>query len=428
MVKPVANRDSLLQIGLYGWGEFTTRIAQIQAQNLEYARLGGTPTDAEMTVFVNQDIEVMWSADNQHPRSFYASDALFIADYLAYLDTNLGKYGPLGTFWIANPALKYNPIAQVAIINEPNFNFTGTTSQKADLYARLLVAAYDHIKTNWPGLIVLGLNSASSSHVAPGWVTAVLTVLQTLGRLDCFDVMSLHMYSFNLPPEYAITEGWGSWVAATDVQTVHQSMLSYGVDKPLWLTETGYWISNTSGGRYTPGGGSGQAATTLVQQAAYYLRMSMVAARYGVQRFYCMNIVDTDNVNMGWFDRTGVARPVATAMRQLMLLLNGASRVEVLLDGTSSPVNPFAYRFTTPSGRVIVAWCQAGSTTSLPLDGVPTTVVDQLGNVIANTTGDSYSATLSETPIFLHPTIQGIQGIGVVDGGSAASPARYIPK
>src|SRR3954452_3802023 len=65
------------------------------------------------------------------------------ATYAAFLRTLVGRYGPRGSFWSANPSLPRVPVRHWQIWNEPNIaiNFVGVRSWPAT-YARLLRAAY----------------------------------------------------------------------------------------------------------------------------------------------------------------------------------------------------------------------------------------------------------------------------------------------
>ena len=219
--------------------------------------------------------------------------------------------------------------------------------------------------------------------------------------------------------------GQVSWNLDTEMQQVKQGLIARGVTRPLWLTEIGWNISHADGGYYyvTSTDNLGNPAyVSPTLQAAYSVRAAMMAARAGIERVYYMNVADTDGTNMGWFNTNAGAlsgieagslavapRPVAVAMRLLNRLISGATQFEVLLDGSAAPLTaPYVYRFTTPRGRVTVAWCQGGSTTAIPIDPDTTmTVTDQVGTIIATlpvgTT--SYTATLSATPIFISPGV-----------------------
>ena len=400
----------LLKVGLYSWAEITYLSAQTHWLGLRYARIGGLMSDSVMTFCADHDIEVLLNVTPAAARTSFDSDAAFIAGYLAQIDFALNTYGPHGAFWTANPTLPHRPVAQIEVCNEPNFGygFSGTPAEVASLYAQVLIAAYDRIKATWPEVLVVGFATGGASNAAPGFVSAALTALQATGRLDCFDVMSLHPYSSNQPPDQVITESWGTWVAIESMDDVRQLMVDFRIDKPLWITEVGYQISHADGGTFTnPANGFGTPETvTPTQQAAYTLRMNMAAARHDIRRVYHMSAMDTDNYNGGWFGPGPNHDPrlVATAMRQVIQLLGGATDLEVVLDGgTASPGDPYAYRFSTPRGRVMVAWCQIPATFKLPIDPEQETVVtDILGNTIATLRGSLYAATLSEAPIFLH--------------------------
>lgn len=407
---PGANTD-MLKVGLYSWDEMTYLPTQIPWLGLSYARIGGVMSDSVMTYCADNDIEVLFTVVPAAERTSVDTDAAFIAAYLAQIDTALNDYGPQGTFWKANPTLRHKPVTQIEVCNEPNagYGFSGTPAERASLYAQLLIAAYNHIKETWPEVLVVGFATSGASNAAPDFVSAALTALQAAGQVDCFDVMSLHPYSANQPPEQVITESWGTWIASESMQTVQGLMLDLGIDKPLWITEFGYQISQADGGKFSnpPLNTFGIPETvTPTQQAAYTIRLNMAAACYDISRVYHMSALDTDNYNSGWFGPgpNHDPRPVATAMRQVIRLLGGATDLKVVLDGsTTSPQGPYAYRFSTPRGPVMVAWCQTPGTFKLQVDSdTKTLVTDMLGNTIATLTESSYLASLSETPIFLH--------------------------
>jgi hypothetical protein len=419
-----ADNQALLKMGLYSWDEMTYLPTQIRWLGLSYARIGGAMSDSVMTFCANNNIEVLYkladTAAGVQPRTAFDSDEAWVEAYLALVDTVLTKYGPRGTFWTANPTLRYSPITQMEIHQEPEFGYMGmaagsTNAQIAALYAKLLIAAYNHIKANWPAVTVVGFVTSLASHVGPAFTTLVLDACQAAGQLDCFDVMSIHAYSLNKAPEQTITEFWGTWVNEQDMAAIRQLMRPYGLDKPVWATENGYQISQADGGRYsiTSVDGLGNPVTvTPTQQAAYTIRLNMAAARNGISRVYHMSVLDTDDCNFGWFGLgpSYDPRPVAIAMRQLMRLLRGATHLDIVLDGgIASPGSPYAYRFSTPHGRVMVAWCQTPATVTLPIEpGTQTLVTDMLGNAITTLTGSSYLASLSETPIFLYPSSVGV--------------------
>ncbi|ORV34422.1 hypothetical protein AWB99_02035 [Mycolicibacterium confluentis] len=398
-------------MGLYSWDELMFLHNQIDWLGLGYVRLGGDVSDPLMRFCVDNRLDVLVTVTPETERAEVASDGEFVAAYLARLDTVLDRYGPGGSFWAQNPGLPQTALTQIEIGNEPNFGygFSGTLQEKIAQYAEVLIASYNHIKDRWPTVTVVGFATGGASDAAPAFIEAMLPALTAAGQLDCFDVMSLHPYSATSAPEQTIVEPWGSWVASESINTVKQLMLEAGLDKPLWITEVGYQISHADGGRFpTPVDVLGNHGTvTLTQQAAYTIRMNMAAARYSIPRVYHMFAVDSDDYNGGWFGG-GPAhdpRPVADAMRQLIRLLHDATDFEVVLDGLGGAAeSPYTYRFGTPRGGVLVAWCQNRGEFAIPLDAeTETRVTDMFGNTIATVHADSYQGQLSEEPIYLFP-------------------------
>jgi hypothetical protein len=408
---PAPNSADLLAVGLYSWNEITTLSDQTEWLGLHYVRIGGVMSDAVMTFCVNNNLDVLLTVTPGTERTLFDSDGDFVAAYLAQIDAALSRYGPGGAFWKANPALPQRPITQIEVCNEPNFGygFTGTIEAKVGLYAQVLIAAYKRIKAMWPSVKVIAFSAGGASDAAPSFVSAVLNALKGAGQIDCFDVLSIHSYSSNRPAEQTITEQWGTWRADQSMDEVIKAMVDFGISKPIWITEVGYQISPADGGKFVvvPENGVGVPEyVTPMQQAAYTIRMTMAAARRDIQRIYNMSYLDTDNFNSGWFqnDPPSRPRPVAVAMRQAIQLLSGATGLEVILDGDAAPhESPYAYRFTTPRGRVTVAWCETPGAFKLPINpGAKTVVTDMMGNMIAQVSDNYFMGKLSENPIFLY--------------------------
>ena len=403
--------QELMKVGLYTWEEITYLPRQTEWLALAYAR-AGVMTDPLMTFCVEHTIDVLLNVSPAADRTTFGTDAEFVAAYVAQVDQALRRYGPKGTFWAENPGVRYRPITQLEVCNEPNFGygFSGSPEEIVAVYAQVLIQTYGHIKSAWPEVTVVGFAAGGASNAAPDFISASFAALKAAGDLNCFDVVAFHPYTSNKPPEQTIVESWGSWSGQESIDAIQQIMLEHGINKPLWITEVGYQISQADGGMFavTTLDSSGQPDTvTPAQQAAYTIRVNMAAARYDIPRVYHMFALDSDNYNGGWF---GLApandpRPVAVAMRQVIQLLSGATYLEIVLDGSDDLAKPFAYRFTTPRGSVLVAWCQLPASYNLKLDaGTRTVVTDMLGNQIATTADTTYEAALSETPIFLHST------------------------
>lgn len=399
---------SLFTVGLYSWDEIARLPERVRGLGLTHFRIGGQLTDRLMRYCAQNGFDVLLNVTPETGRDAVEKDATFVELYLRQLDRILERYGPNGAFWGSANSLPYTPIRQVEICNEPNFGygFVGDTDEIVALYAQVLMASYDHVKQRWPEVTVVGFAAGGASDAAPGFLEKSLAVLAAAGRTDCYDVVAVHLYADGTAPEWPIVESWGSWVAAESIQRVQEVMLANGIDKPLWITEAGYQISQADGGRFPPhvtrrrGG-----VVTPEMQAAYTVRLNMTAARAGVSRMYHMFVVDTDGYNGGWLgnDPSHRPRPVATAMRQLSDRMKGTNEFEAILDGAGgTQADSFAYRFRSARGSTVVAWSLADTELRLPLDsGRDTTVTDVYGTTIETVNGDSYLARLSASPIFL---------------------------
>jgi hypothetical protein len=212
------------------------------------------------------------------------------------------------------------------------------------------------------------------------------------------DALSIHVYTDATAPDQDLSAQYFGRTLPDHLAALRSIMAAAGMraDMPLWVTEVGYRIDSTEGGLYA----GFPKAVTLAQQAAYNIRFDLLALRQNIDRVYHMFVVDTDHYNGGYFKNGDRApRPVATATRQLFSLLDGYTRLEVIREDYGGG-NPFVYRFHTPDKTVTVAWAQTPQTVPIAIAGT-TIVTDMLGNVIANTTDPSYSAALSETPLFL---------------------------
>ena len=175
-------------------------LAQVPAADRsEYTVVGGVPVDFSQT-----DAIVAAAARlhlNVLPTILYAPDWDAVNNpagvdfprtpgpYAAYAAALVGRYGPHGSFWAANPKLPRRPITQWQIWNEPNLGYYWRQPFFKG-YTALLRAAHTAIKQADPSAqVVLGALTAYA------WTS--LAKLQTrdpgFGRL--FDVASVNGFT-----------------------------------------------------------------------------------------------------------------------------------------------------------------------------------------------------------------------------------------
>jgi Glycosyl hydrolase catalytic core len=191
--------------------------------------------------------------------------------YTDFLVALIGRYGPRGSFWAANPGLPRRPIRAWQIWNEPGFRYFFADPNYRRSYPRLLIAAYNAIKRADRGAKVVTAGLANSS-TDLSWRD--LEAFYRAGLRGHYDVLALHPYALN-PTNM------------TKIIAANRAVLRRHRDagKPIWLTEMTW---SASAGRIPPQLRLNLEVTQRQQER--YLRDSYrLLARnhsYGVQRVY----------------------------------------------------------------------------------------------------------------------------------------------
>jgi polysaccharide biosynthesis protein PslG len=142
----------------------------------------------------------MW-ASPQPDRDFThwaPTDLNLFANYARAL---IRRYGPQGTFWAENPALRRQPIRTWQLWNEPSASYFWATPNYPQSYPALVRVAYDAIKQADPGAKVV-LAGLASFRKANGRVTTSwgdLAAFYRNGLRGHYDVLALHPFAANLP-------------------------------------------------------------------------------------------------------------------------------------------------------------------------------------------------------------------------------------
>jgi hypothetical protein len=226
------------------------------------------------------------------------------------------RYGPRGTFWLANPEIPKVPIRMWQVWNEPNTTTFWTQHPFAPSYVAFLRAAHDAIKAADPGAkVVLGGLPNNS------WV-ALDTIYAIPGARHLFDVVDLHPYT-------KFPQG-----VITILRKVRRTMAEHGdAHKPILAGEVS-WPSALGQPSYNPFGfdfittEAGQASnlSVLVPMLAHDRRA------IGLLGFYYYNWANVEPVNGFAFDFSGlfrytsgtlVAKPAFAAFRRAALAIEG---------------------------------------------------------------------------------------------------------
>ncbi|WP_350275686.1 glycosyl hydrolase [Kribbella sp. HUAS MG21] len=248
-------------------------------------------------------------------------------------------------------ATQFPQIKNLAIWNEWDVNASGPSNKTPESYLALLQATYPELKANHPGLTIVGGGDTDVTQVA--WFEAFCR----LGGLKYLDVVSIHPYNFLKAPE--------SLDAAIDRVRALIRQYNGGVDKPIWVTESG-WFTGTAPDNVTE-----------PVQAMYVARAQMTVLGRGVERYYLYdfmndgtNVADKEH-NLGLVhnpsDVLGPYTPkpayvtYATAARQL----RGATYLGKEYPGNGVIDQVFAANDGTPLRAV---WTASGTGTTVTVN------------------------------------------------------------
>lgn len=202
------------------------------ADQPEFTDAGGVPTDFQQTDAVvgaaaRHHISVLptvlyapsWDARRNDSRYGGFATPARPAPYAAYLTALVGRYGPHGSFWAANPSIPRMPIREWQIWNEPNIG-RYWPPPFAPGYVDLLRASHAAIKRADPGAkVVLGALTNTA------W-SALKSIYRVPGARGLFDVVSVNAFT-KLPAN-----------VMRYLQFVRSTMNHYGDrTKPLLATE-----------------------------------------------------------------------------------------------------------------------------------------------------------------------------------------------
>jgi hypothetical protein len=132
-------------------------------------------------------------------------------------------------------------VAAWEIWNEPNHDDYFKAGDQAAAYAPLVRAAYPAVKRGYAAATVVAGSLADADY-------AFTERLMQLGVAGHFDAWSVHPYSEDRSPSNPGIPGWSKKSMSAGVPAVRDTLLRYGQDRPLWLTEFG-WSSCSVRGR-----------------------------------------------------------------------------------------------------------------------------------------------------------------------------------
>ena len=182
-------------------------------------------TDAMVARAARNDIQILpivmyapaWARiDPGDPASSPRDDA----DYTAFLDALVARYGPSGSFWSEHADVPKRPLRTWQVWNEPQLRYQWAESDWEAGYGRLLHAAHDALKRDDPGCTVV---LAAATNFAWDALQGLYAKGDIKGE---FDVAALNPYT-------------GSAGRVLKAAQLFRAVLKRHGDnnKPLWITE-----------------------------------------------------------------------------------------------------------------------------------------------------------------------------------------------
>ena len=248
---------------------------------------------------------------------------------------------------------------------------------RAATYLRMLRAVHRELKRERPDVLVVG--GATAGVPLPYWEK-----LLAGGALEFMDVLSVHPYRYDAPPEGI----------ETDIDEL-QSLIgrfNHGKPKPVWATEIGWNIKAARA--------PGDLAIDDLTQAKFLVRAYALLFSAGVERVYWYLFRDYNEALMGLVrsDPMATPKPAFAAFATMTNQLRDAAFV----GRDASPAEIYSLCFRRPSGEdVRVMWSLEPRT--FAASGV-TAVTDLLGRSL----GSAIELRLSDAPIYVTGEMRGL--------------------
>ncbi|GBG06267.1 hypothetical protein PAT3040_00784 [Paenibacillus agaridevorans] len=276
--------------------------------------------------------------------------------------TNEGREG-YANYGVALLDLYGNQIESIEVYNEFNGSFgsrgNGIAGSRPDSYYEMLKTTYEKIKAVRPDVTVVGMATAGTPL---DWIEEVFK----LGGLNYMDVVSIHPYQSQRPPDGMIQA----------VRSTQELMRKYnnGQEKPIWYTEIG-WPTKASIG------------IPENMQANYVVRTYVQALGEGVEKVFWYDLMN-DGMQEDYYehhlgmlrnreDERGAFTPKPSYASYSVMTreLVQATFVEQEYAGTDI----FSYKFNKSGEELRVVWSNEPLQTAIETDD-PIQITDMMGN------------------------------------------------
>lgn len=194
-------------------------------------------------------------------------------------------------------------------------NVKGFYSGSQEKLVELARVAYQTLKEVDPSIIFVSPSVVGEGHHP--WLDRYLAK----GGAKYLDAVGYHFYMPKAPPEAMLTL----------IRQVKNVMKKHGLeDKPLWNTETGWWIDNNTNTPRTRAVPPGWVKVDSERAAAYVARALLLSWTAGVSRIYWYS---WDSIDMGLIQPGSLElKPAGVAFDTMSRLLTGALLKQCTVD------------------------------------------------------------------------------------------------
>jgi hypothetical protein len=113
-----------------------------------------TPVDRQVGLAASHRLTILatvqgsprWASSGAGRGDYFTYPPNRLSDYQAFIRTLIGRYGPKGTFWTANPSIPKRPIREWQIWNEPSASYFLNVKNYRAYYPKMLKAGYKAVK------------------------------------------------------------------------------------------------------------------------------------------------------------------------------------------------------------------------------------------------------------------------------------------
>ncbi|NTU81228.1 MAG: glycoside hydrolase family 5 protein [Chloroflexales bacterium] len=318
------------------------------------------------------------------PSSCAAIKDEYHAEFAAFMQALVNRYKDRVSYW----ELGNEPDVDPSLVATDNvFGCWGDISDPyygGERYGRMLRAVAPAIRRADPGarIVIGGLLLATPNTTDPGMghPEAFLDGILRAGAGGSFDILAYHAYPSypNQQIDYDLEAGngwrdYGGWTVGK-ARYLRGVMQRYGLNKPLWLDETGLLCTPPYAECTSPTSAFFQA------QADHIVRIASRAAAAGVQQVSWYTLDGPGWRSSALLDENQQPRPVYTTYQHLIRRLGQYFGVAA----TTYSAETEAYRYNKGSTVVDVVWSRSSAvrTIEVPIgrflaaysrDGLPLT-------------------------------------------------------